>query len=73
MYQVWTVTEGDARQDLAPRYRHDAVEPFNSADEIITFLGTFFLDPNKVRIARCNFALITIELNLDTNLKYDFY
>ena len=73
MYQVWTVTEGDTRQDLAPRYRHDAVEPFNSANEMITFLRTFFLDPNKVRITRRNFALITIELNPDTSLKYDSY
>jgi len=73
MYQVWTVTEGDARQDLAPRYRHDAVEPFNSADEMITFLGTFFLDPNKVRVARRDFTLMTMELNPDTGLKYDSY
>ena len=40
---------------------------------MITFLGTFFLDPNKVRITRRDFALMTMELNPDTSLKYDSY
>ena len=60
-YQVYVCTEGVASEYLYPRYKPDATEPFQTAQEMIIYLKQFFQNPHRIRDARYEYQNLRIK------------
>jgi hypothetical protein len=62
-YQVYVCTEGVASEYLYPRYKPDASDPFDTAQEMMTYLKQFFQNPHRVRIARHEYQELKMKIS----------
>jgi hypothetical protein len=60
-YQIYVCTEGDANAYLYPRYEPEATDPFQIAQEMMTYLKQFFINPHRVREARYEYQNLKIK------------
>jgi hypothetical protein len=68
-YQVYVYIEGTASDYLYPRYKPEATDSFQTAQEIINYLKQFFTDPHRVRDARYEYQSLKIKTG---ELFFDF-
>jgi hypothetical protein len=52
MYYVFNCTEGNTQRYLYARYKPDATDPFETAVEMINYLGEHFVNPHRICEAR---------------------
>jgi hypothetical protein len=52
IYYIFNCTEGDAQCYLYARYKPDATDPFETAVEMINYLGKYFVNPYCICKAR---------------------
>jgi hypothetical protein len=60
-YYVFDYTIGNAQGHLYPRYHDDAIEPFETADEMIRFLHKIMTEPYRIREARIEYRGMKIK------------
>ena len=58
---VFACTGGDAQGHLRPRYSSDAVDPFESYDDMIRHLASIYEDPYKVQNARYDYQALRMK------------
>jgi hypothetical protein len=68
-YQVYIYIEGVASEYLYPRYKPDASDLFDTAQEIIIYLKQFFQNPYRIRIARHEYQKLKIKIS---NIFFEF-
>jgi hypothetical protein len=68
-YQVYIYTEDVVSEYFYPRYKLDASDLFDTAQEIITYLKQFFQNPYYIRIARHEYQELKIKIS---NIFFEF-
>jgi hypothetical protein len=69
MYYVNNRTSGKPREFLSVRYGQDATEPFESAEEMLEYLGTIYKDHHAIQRARNKYQLLSMSCNPDNDRK----
>lgn len=70
MAYVFSRTSGGALKHLQPRYRNDAAQPFQTANEMIQYLSRIYQDPDRVDKARREYRRLYMKASDSFN---DFY
>jgi hypothetical protein len=61
MFYVFNRTSGNAQKHLLPRYEEDSCLRFQSATEMIQYLASIYVNPNKIRDARYTYGRLTMK------------
>ena len=55
MFYIFGRTTGDAQRHLEPRYKEDSPARFVSIEEMLTYLASIYVNPNRVRDAKFDY------------------
>jgi hypothetical protein len=61
MYYVYSCTSDDAQKHLYPRHNPDTSDPFDTAEEMIKYLGKIYTDPYRVENARYDYERLQMK------------
>ena len=61
MYYVFNCTDGDSQKHLFPRYDPDSTDPFQTAKEMVSYLGEIYTNPYRVRDARQEYKALKMK------------